>query len=88
MAAHIKAVLAAKYTASAINILRRQQVEAKVGLSRSAIYARLDPDSAQFDASFPRPVSLGAGKTSPVGWYEHEINLWLESLTKTTHRTE
>jgi prophage regulatory protein len=87
MAAHLKTALATKRASAAINILRRRQLESKIGLSRSAIYARLDPDSPQFDATFPRPVSLGAGKTSPVGWYEHEIDNWLNGLA-TTHRTE
>jgi len=58
-------------------ILRRKQVEARVGLSRSSVYARLRfnpkrPDD--YDPTFPRPVRLGA---RAVGWVESEIDAWL-----------
>lgn len=53
---------------------RLSKVKTETGLSRSAIYARLDPKSPQYDPSFPRPVSLGA---RAVGWYSHEIDEWL-----------
>lgn len=52
-------------------ILRRKQVEARTGLSRSTIYARMAENS------FPRPVNLGGGRA--VGWLEAEINSWLEA---------
>lgn len=52
-------------------ILRRKQVEARTGLSRSTIYARMAENS------FPRPVNLGGGRA--VGWLEAEINTWLEA---------
>jgi prophage regulatory protein len=62
---------------NALRILRRKQLEDKIGLSRSAIYGRLDPGSPYFDASFPRPVTLGGGKNPPVGWLEAEVDAWL-----------
>lgn len=52
-----------------IVILRRKQVEARTGLSRSAIYAGVA------DGSFPKQVPLG-GRT--VGWIESEIDAWLQ----------
>lgn len=61
-------------------ILRLRQVEARIGLRRSSIYARMSPGSKQFDALFPRPVSLGSPmcqRRSAVGWFEHEIEAWL-----------
>lgn len=57
-------------------LLRRRQVEAVTGLSRSNIYARLDSKSPQYDPTFPRPISLGA-KT--VAWIEAEIQSWIGS---------
>lgn len=60
-----------------ITILRRRQVEARTGLSRSTIYARLTPNPERpgdFDPSFPQPIRLGA---KAVGWLEHEIDAWL-----------
>lgn len=54
-----------------LSILRRKQVEARTGLSRSTIYARIA------EGSFPRPIGLGGGRA--VGWIESEINEWLRS---------
>jgi prophage regulatory protein len=67
---------------SAITILRMKQVQARTGLSRSAIYRRLRrdpkyPDS--YDPTFPRPVSLGA---KAVGWIESELDAWLAAQVK------
>ncbi len=53
------------------NILRRKQVEARTGLSRSTIYSRIS------EGSFPRPIELGGGRA--VGWIESEINEWLQA---------
>lgn len=55
-------------------ILRRKQVEARTGLSRSGIYDRLNSRSPQHDPSFPKPVRLGARS---VGWIEAECEQWL-----------
>ncbi|VVC74848.1 hypothetical protein AQUSIP_01220 [Aquicella siphonis] len=52
-------------------ILRRKQVEARTGLSRSTIYSRIA------EGSFPRPINLGGGRA--VGWIESEINEWLQA---------
>jgi len=56
-----------------VEILRRPQVEARTGLSRSTIYARIQ------DNTFPRPISLGS---RAVGWLEHEIDEWLDRRIK------
>lgn len=61
-----------------IRILRRKQVEARTGLSRSTIYAKMRRNPkrpADYDPSFPTPISLGGGKA--VGWIEGEIHAWL-----------
>lgn len=58
----------AEETQSALTILRRKQVEARVGLRRSTIYQGVA------DGTFPRPVRLGARS---VGWLSHEIERWL-----------
>lgn len=49
-------------------ILRRPEVEARTGLSRSTIYAWMDLNE------FPRPVKLGARL---VGWKQSDIDAWL-----------
>lgn len=62
-------------------ILRRKQLEARIGLKRSSIYNKLNPRSGNYDPTFPRMVSLGARS---VGWYEHEVNAWLTSLQRSS----
>jgi prophage regulatory protein len=59
-------------------ILRRKQVEARVGLSRSTIYDRIKA------GSFPAPFSLGA---KAVGWLQSEIELWITQRARGTRRT-
>ncbi len=56
--------MAAQYPA----IIRRKQVQAKTGLGRSTIYARMKA------GTFPQAVSLGANS---VGWVEAEIDAWI-----------
>jgi prophage regulatory protein len=56
-----------------LTILRRKQVEARTGLSRSTIYLRIQ------EGSFPRPINLGA---RAVGWLENEIEAWLTACVE------
>lgn len=49
-------------------ILRRKQVQERVGLSRSTIYLRVS------EGTFPKPFSLGG---RAVGWLEAEIEGWV-----------
>lgn len=58
------------------SILRRSQIETKIGLSRSSIYDRINPKSPYYDPTFPKPISLGG---SSVGWLESEIDEWIAS---------
>lgn len=51
-----------------LRILRRKQVEDRVGLSCSTIYASIAA------GVFPKPIQLGA---QSVGWLESEIDAWL-----------
>lgn len=51
-------------------LLRRPEVEARTGLSRSTLYAWMDR------SEFPRPVRLG---TRIVAWRESDVNAWLEA---------
>ena len=51
-------------------VLRRKDVEAIIGLSRSTIYALMAT------GDFPRPIKLGA---RAVGWFESDIEAWLEA---------
>jgi prophage regulatory protein len=60
----------AQQTRDLLSIIRRKQVEARTGLSRSTIYLRVS------EGTFPRPVNLGA---RAVGWVESEVSAWLQS---------
>ncbi|RQW80305.1 MAG: AlpA family transcriptional regulator [Methylococcus sp.] len=51
-------------------VLRRPEVEQRVGLARSTIYHLISL------GQFPTPIKLGA---KSVGWIEGEIDGWLES---------
>lgn len=51
-------------------ILRRPEVERRVGLSRSQIYFLMSL------SQFPRPVKLGR---RAVGWPESRIDDWIQS---------
>lgn len=59
----------------ALNVIRRRQLEARLGLSRSTIYDKINPRSPRYDASFPTPIRLGNG--AAVGWLAHEVEDWL-----------
>ena len=51
-------------------ILRRKQVEAKTGMSRSAIYLGMS------QGTFPRAIKLGARS---VGWTLESVDNWINS---------
>ena len=53
---------------TALIILRRKDVEARTGLSRSTIYQRIK------EGTFPAPIPLGS---KAVGWVESEIEGFL-----------
>lgn len=54
-------------------ILRRKEVEARTGLCRSSIYARMKA------GTFPISVELGP---KSVGWYSDEIDDWMFQLLR------
>jgi len=64
----------------ALTILRRKQVEARTGLSRSTIYQRIAEEK------FPPSVSLGAGARA-VGWIEAEIDEWLSAQVERSRKS-
>jgi len=56
-------------------ILRLKQLTERIGLGRSTIYDRMDVKSPRYDATFPKPIKLGA---SAIGWVDSEITTWIE----------
>ena len=53
--------------------LRRKQVEARTGLSRSTIYQYVK------DGVFPKPVALGP---RAIGWLESDVSGWIATRVK------
>jgi prophage regulatory protein len=71
---------------NALTILRRKQVEARTGLSRSTIYAKLKHNPRRpgdFDPTFPKPIYVGA---KAVGWIEAEIDAWLAAQVEKSRK--
>jgi prophage regulatory protein len=60
-----------------LSILRRKQVQARTGLSRSTIYLYIK------DGVFPKPVALGP---RAVGWIESEVSDWIAERLKAARR--
>lgn len=56
-------------------IVRLKQLTARLGLGRSTIYDRMDAKSPRYDATFPKPIKLGA---AAIGWVDSEITTWIE----------
>lgn len=63
----------------ALAILRRKQVEARTGLKRSTIYAKIA------SGEFPAQIRLGARS---VGWIESDVRLWLEKRITASRNRE
>jgi predicted DNA-binding transcriptional regulator AlpA len=58
------------------SILRLPELIAYTGLSRSAIYDRMDENSPRYDASFPKQIRLGG---TAVGWKQSDVDQWIEN---------
>ncbi|MFK3644205.1 helix-turn-helix transcriptional regulator [Pseudomonas protegens] len=56
-------------------VLRLKQLSERIGLGRSTIYDRMDAQSPRYDATFPKPIKLGA---AAIGWIDSEITTWIE----------
>jgi prophage regulatory protein len=56
-----------------LSILRRKQVQARTGLSRSTIYLYIK------EGLFPKPIALGP---RAVGWIESDVSDWIAQRMK------
>ncbi|CAG1001335.1 hypothetical protein MTYP_02908 [Methylophilaceae bacterium] len=72
--------------AIAHRLLRRKQIEQLLGISRSTIYARLDPKSKQYDPDFPKPIKLSASSDS-VAWIEAEAQDYIAHRIADSRKT-
>jgi prophage regulatory protein len=63
---------------AALTILRRKQVQARTGLSRSTIYLKISK------GEFPPPIALGA---RAVGWLSSAIDQWIEQCVAASRKS-
>ncbi|MXS83747.1 AlpA family phage regulatory protein [Nitrosomonas oligotropha] len=62
-----------------IILIRIKTVILMTGLSRSAIYSRLQPSSPYYDPDFPRQVKLANGRKGASAWSLKEIEDWIRT---------
>lgn len=62
-----------------LRVLRMKQLVEKLGISRSAIYEKINPNSPRYDETFPKSIDLG---TRAKGWFEVDIDEWLLNRIK------
>jgi prophage regulatory protein len=64
----------AEQLSTALRILRRKQVQDRIGLQKSSLYALIAANK------FPRPVRLSA---RAVGWRAEDVDAWIQSRIAT-----
>ena len=60
--------------------IRLPEVLNILGISKSALYDWLSPNSSSHDPALPRPFKLGKSDRSPSAWWHHEVVAYLKSL--------
>lgn len=62
-------------------VLRIKHVIKYLGIGRSTIYERMNPDSPRYDPSFPRPIRLSGGSSQrgATGWRSQDLSRWIDS---------
>lgn len=61
-----------------LRMLRRVEVQARLGIARSTLYSYLNEKSPNYMPNFPRPVYLGA----TVLFVEHEVDDFISDLVR------
>ncbi len=57
-------------------ILRLPEVLERTGLSRSTLFRRMRA------GEFPQSVKLGGASSRAVGWFEDEVDAWMDGLKR------
>jgi prophage regulatory protein len=60
---------------SPVTLLRLKQLSARLSISKSSIYDRLNPSSLRYDETFPKPIKLGRA----TAFLNHEVEAFIES---------
>ena len=78
--AEVRAINAPSSTKqTADRAIRLPELISMIGLSKSAIYDRLNPRSPSYQSDMPRPFKLGKSDRSPSVWWHHEVVTYLKS---------
>lgn len=68
-------------------LLRCAEVQQRTGLSRSSVYARMNPTDPAYDSSFPLPVNVSSkGSCVSNRWIAHEVDAWIGSRPRARTR--
>ncbi|HEL4845251.1 MULTISPECIES: AlpA family phage regulatory protein [Stenotrophomonas] len=59
-----------------LRLLRRAEVQTRLGIARSTLYAYLNKRSPSYLPNFPQPIRFG----STVGFLEHEVDQFVMQL--------
>lgn len=57
-------------------ILRVKQLAARLSISKSSIYERINPHSPRYDSTFPKKITLSPGV---VGFLQQDADAWIQS---------
>lgn len=60
-------------------LLCLKEVAYRVGVARATVYRMVWRARECVEPSFPLPVQIAPGR---IGWHEHEIDAWIESLPR------
>lgn len=65
-------------------LLRCVEVQQRTGLSRSSVYARMNPSDPAYDSSFPSPVNVSARRSCVSNrWIAAEVDAWITNRPRT-----
>jgi len=59
-----------------VKVIRFRELVEMLGISKSSLFDKMNPQSPRYDESFPKRVHIGM---KSVGWLEHEIEAWIKS---------
>ena len=66
-----------------VTLIRSAEVQARTGLSRSSMYARMNPGDPAYDRSFPLPVNVSSTGKVSNRWIASEVDAWIVSRPRT-----
>jgi predicted DNA-binding transcriptional regulator AlpA len=66
---------------SGVQLLRRRDVLAKCGFSRTQLYLMTKEESATYDPTFPKGFTIGPDpfNKKPKFWLESEVDAWISA---------